>query len=189
MAKHPLKHREKREHRKEAGRFVVQQHAASSAHYDFRLEVDGVLKSWAVPKGPSLRPQDRRLAIMTEDHSVEYAAFEGSIPAGSYGAGTVLVWDTGTYLNLRENKTMAASIEEGHIVVWLKGRKLRGGFALIRARRDWLLIKMSDLEAENIDVLQLDRSVISGRTMAEIEQAERARARILERIPQGTELE
>jgi len=139
--------------------FVVQKHEARSLHYDFRLEVDGVLKSWAVPKGPSADPSDKRLAVMTEDHPLEYAEFEGVIPEGHYGAGTVTVWDRGTCRNLRgekkdekKRKTMAESIEDGKVEVWLEGEKLKGGYVLIktnyRGGNGWLLKKMKDKEAD-----------------------------------------
>jgi len=135
--------------------FVVQKHVARTLHYDFRLEVDGVLKSWAVPKGPSTDPGEKRLAVPTEDHHLEYAGFEGVIPEGEYGAGTVMVWDTGTYENLRASKegdgaSMARSVAEGKIEVALDGRKLRGGYAFVRTGKSekarWLLIKMRDDE-------------------------------------------
>ena len=158
--------------------FVVQKHDASRLHYDFRLEVDGVLKSWAVPKGPSLDPREKRLAVPTEDHPLEYAAFEGVIPAGEYGAGTVLVWDTGSYRNLTEKKgtpmSMAEAVAHGHLKVWLMGRKLRGGYALTRFKtgRDesWLLVKADDEEADaGRDPLGTEpASVLSGRTLEEI---------------------
>ena len=110
--------------------FVIQKHAASHLHYDFRLEVDGVLKSWAIPKGPSTDPQDKRLAVPTEDHPLAYAGFEGVIPEGEYGGGTVLVWDTGVYRNLTEKKgeaiPMGQAVAHGHVKVWLEGRKLKG---------------------------------------------------------------
>jgi bifunctional non-homologous end joining protein LigD len=127
--------------------FVVQKHAASRLHYDFRLEVDGVLVSWAVPRGPSMNPADKRLAVRTEDHPLEYADFEGVIPAGQYGAGRVEIWDRGTY-EPAEDVPMAQQVERGKVVVVLKGKKLRGRFALVRAklggaskRENWLLIK------------------------------------------------
>jgi DNA ligase D-like protein (predicted 3'-phosphoesterase) len=135
--------------------FVIQKHASRTLHYDFRLEVDGVLVSWAVPKGPSIDPRDKRLAVPTEDHPLEYADFEGVIPEGEYGAGTVMVWDTGTYDNVRAEKeddgaSMEQSIEEGKIEIALHGKKLRGGYALIRTGKGekarWLLIKMRDSE-------------------------------------------
>jgi len=158
--------------------FVVQKHDASRLHYDFRLEVDGVLKSWAVPKGPSLDPREKRLAVPTEDHPLEYAAFEGVIPAGEYGAGTVLVWDTGPYRNLTEKKgtpmSMAEAVAHGHLRVWLLGRKLKGGYALTRFKtgRDesWLLVKADDEEADagRDPVSTEPASVLSGRTLEEI---------------------
>jgi DNA ligase D-like protein (predicted 3'-phosphoesterase) len=117
--------------------FVIHKHDATRLHYDFRLEVDGVLVSWAVPKGPSTDPRETRLAIPTEDHPLEYADFEGVIPEGEYGGGTVLIWDRGSYRNLREKEgddslSMAESIEDGKVEVWLEGEKIQGGFALIR---------------------------------------------------------
>lgn len=138
-------------------RFVIQKHAARNLHYDFRLQVDDVLVSWAVPKGPSTDPRIRRLAIRTEDHPLDYATFEGVIPRGEYGAGTVLVWDQGEYRNLRAEKDndgtdMAGALEEGLVEVWLEGDKLKGGYALKRIRGGhkprWLLIKMDDGEAD-----------------------------------------
>lgn len=135
-------------------RFVVQKHDASRLHYDFRLEMDGVLVSWAVPRGPSMNPADKRLAVRTEDHPIEYADFDGVIPEGHYGAGTVIVWDRGTY-DLAEDVPIAQQLARGKVVVVLKGKKLRGGFALIRAklggassRENWLLIKHRDEYAE-----------------------------------------
>ena len=138
-------------------RFVIQQHAASSMHWDFRLEVDGVLVSWAVPKGPSTDPREKRLAVRTEDHPLDYAGFEGAIPAGEYGAGAVIVWDAGRYDNLRasgsERVAMADALDEGLVEVRLHGRKLRGGYALIHAApggddRNWLLVKRDDADAD-----------------------------------------
>jgi len=136
--------------------FVIQKHDARTLHYDFRLEVDGVLKSWAVPKGPSTDPRTRRLAVAVEDHPLDYADFEGGIPNGEYGAGAVLVWDRGTYRNLREEDdkpaSMTEALQDGHVAVWLEGEKLRGGYALIRTGKGddnrWLLIKMKDDEAD-----------------------------------------
>ncbi len=121
--------------------FVIQKHKATHLHYDFRLEIDGVLMSWAVPKGPSTDPGTKRLAVLTEDHPLEYADFEGVIPEGQYGAGTVLAWDRGTYHNMtiKEGEEVPASraVEHGHIAFWLEGRKLRGGYALTRTPRGW----------------------------------------------------
>jgi DNA ligase D-like protein (predicted 3'-phosphoesterase) len=158
--------------------FVVQKHDAKRLHYDFRLEVEGVLKSWAVPKGPSLDPREKRLAVPTEDHPLEYATFEGVIPAGEYGAGTVLVWDTGPYRNLTEKKgiplSMPEAVAHGHLKVWLLGRKLKGGYALTRFKtgRDesWLLVKADDDEADagRDPVGTEPASVRSGRTLEEI---------------------
>jgi DNA ligase D-like protein (predicted 3'-phosphoesterase) len=160
--------------------FVVQKHDASHLHYDFRIEVEGVLKSWAVPKGPSMDPSQKRLAVPTEDHPLEYAGFEGTIPDDQYGGGTVMVWDSGTYRNLKEQEgggemPMTETVERGRIELWLDGKKLRGGFALVRTRmagkqQQWLLIKMKDDEArpgKDILVEQPD-SAVSGRSLEEI---------------------
>jgi DNA ligase D-like protein (predicted 3'-phosphoesterase) len=158
--------------------FVIQKHDASHLHYDFRLEVAGVLKSWAVPKGPSTDPKEKRLAVPTEDHPLEYADFEGVIPEGEYGAGTVLVWDTGSFRNLTEKKGEAIplpqAVEHGHLKVWLEGQKLRGGYALTRFRKgkdeSWLLVKMDDEAADpsRNPVADEPQSVLSGRTIEEI---------------------
>jgi DNA ligase D-like protein (predicted 3'-phosphoesterase) len=167
----------RRRHRTQP-RFVVQCHDASTLHYDFRLEVDGVLKSWSVPKGPSTNPADKRLAIPTEDHPLEYGTFEGTIPEGAYGAGTVLVWDAGTYRNLTEadgrEVPMGQALGEGHASFWLEGTKLRGGYALRRfkegRKESWLLIKKADEEADarRNPVRTQPESVLSGRTLAQI---------------------
>jgi DNA ligase D-like protein (predicted 3'-phosphoesterase) len=158
--------------------FVVQKHAARSLHYDFRLEADGVLKSWAVPKGPSTDPQEKRLAVPTEDHPLDYADFEGVIPEGEYGAGTVIVWDKGTYRNLKEHEgkivPVTKSVEGGHVMVWLEGHKLKGGYSLIRTGKDpdarWLLVKMKDEEADarRNPVVSEPQSVLSGKTIEEV---------------------
>ena len=127
-----------------------------------------VLKSWAIPKGPSKNPTDKRLAVETEDHPIEYAGFEGIIPEGQYGAGAVIVWDKGTYRNMTQKDGKAVPIEdalkEGHAVVWLYGKKLRGGYALTRTKMGWLLVKMRDDEANSSeDILKIEpESAISG---------------------------
>tara|TARA_Y100001963_G_scaffold13506_1_gene16862 strand:- start:285 stop:896 length:612 start_codon:yes stop_codon:yes gene_type:complete len=161
-----------------APRFVIQKHDASHLHYDFRLAFDGTLKSWAVPKGPSTDPRDKRLAVQVEDHPLDYADFEGVIPEGHYGAGTVMVWDQGGYRNLLADKnppkTMAEGWRDGLLEVWLEGDKLRGGYALKRFRDgdkpQWLLIKMDDEQADarRNPVSTENRSVKSGRTLAGI---------------------
>jgi len=159
--------------------FVVQKHAASRLHYDFRLEINGVLASWAVPKGPSMNPAEKRLAVMTEDHPLEYADFEGVIPKGQYGAGTVMVWDRGSYES--ENRIpVEEQLARGKIDVTLHGNKLRGGFTLLetgqrstggRRAKNWLLIKHRDEYADeswSIEAPALSRSVVSGLTLKEI---------------------
>jgi DNA ligase D-like protein (predicted 3'-phosphoesterase) len=159
-------------------RFVVHQHDATTLHYDFRLEAAGVLKSWAVPKGPSTNPKDKRLAMPTEDHPLDYADFEGVIPEGEYGAGPVIVWDAGTYRSLTEQDgrtvPVARAVEDGHVAVWLEGRKLSGGWALTRIgrgkRERWLLVKMDDegADARRKPVKSQPESVVSGRTIKEV---------------------
>jgi bifunctional non-homologous end joining protein LigD len=158
-------------------RFVVQKHDASHLHYDFRLEMEGVLKSWAVPKGPSLNPQDKRLAMMVEDHPYNYRSFEGTIPAGNYGAGTVMVWDEGTYEALgseeqpikKQEKLLLQELEKGDVKFVLHGKKLKGAYALVkmkgRGENSWLLIKKQDDEAAEKDITKADKSVKSGRNL------------------------
>ena len=162
--------------------FVIQKHDASQLHYDFRLEVDGVLKSWAVPKGPSTDPGEKRLAVQTEDHPIAYADFEGVIPEGEYGGGTVVIWDKGTYRNLKEDSkkpvSMADAFENGHVTVWLDGQKLTGGYALTRFRpKNWLLVKMRDSEADvDRDPVRTNpKSVVSGRTIRQVAKAGKPR--------------
>lgn len=158
-------------------RFVIQKHDASSLHYDFRLEVDGVLKSWAVPKGPSTDPRQKRLAVEVEDHQLSYRDFEGVIEEG-YGKGTVLVWDRGTYRNLDEQRPMAEALAAGHARFWLEGEKLSGGWTLQRTRGgekpQWLLIKRRDERAEARRNPESTRpeSVISGRTIEQVAEQE-----------------
>jgi DNA ligase D-like protein (predicted 3'-phosphoesterase) len=160
-------------------RFVVQKHAARTLHYDFRLEVDGVLKSWSVPQGPSTDPREKRLAMPTEDHPLEYADFEGAIPPGEYGAGGVIIWDVGTYDNLTTDKSgervpVERAIEHGHVSVCLNGDKLTGGWSLTRlrgrAQGRWLLVKTSDEHAARSrdPVSGQPESVRSGRTVDEV---------------------
>jgi DNA ligase D-like protein (predicted 3'-phosphoesterase) len=163
--------------------FVIQQHDATAMHYDFRLEVDGVLKSWAVPKGPSTDPRDKRLAMPTEDHPMAYGSFEGVIPKGEYGAGPVIVWDTGTYRSLTERDgrdvPMAEALGRGHAKFWLEGSKLRGGWALTRTpvggseREKWLLVKLKDdqADARRNPVSTQRESVRSGRTIDEMRRS------------------
>lgn len=134
------------------GRFVVHEHKATRLHYDFRLELDGVFKSWAVPKGPSMNPVDRRLAVMVPDHPTEYGRFQGIIPSGQYGAGSVVVWDRGTY-QVRKDGSPRAQLRAGKLAFVLKGKKLKGGFALARLRtgktgKEWLLMKKADTYAD-----------------------------------------
>jgi bifunctional non-homologous end joining protein LigD len=154
--------------------FTVQKHAASHLHYDFRLEMEGVLKSWAVPKGPSLNPEDKRLAMMVEDHPYDYKDFEGNIPEGNYGAGNVIVWDYGTYEPREETdnpeKSLLAGLKKGHITFILHGKKLKGEFVLVKLRNGkqenaWLLVKKDDKYASTEDVLKKDKSVLSRATL------------------------
>ena len=174
--------------KKSGRRFVVQKHRATRLHYDFRLELDGVLKSWAVPKGPSLDPADKRLSMEVEDHPVSYFDFEGNIPTDNYGAGSVMVWDVGTWQPLGsvpvDGKYVATTDEEartmlkrGDLKFRLKGKRLNGDFALIKMRgrrpgskgNEWLLIKKHDEhEVEEYDIDQYDSSVLTKRSMDEI---------------------
>jgi DNA ligase D-like protein (predicted 3'-phosphoesterase) len=167
-------------------RFVIQQHDATAMHYDFRLEDEGVLKSWGGPRGPSMNPRDKRLAMPTEDHPIAYGSFEGVIPAGQYGAGPVIVWDTGTYRNLTERDgrevPMAEALRRGHAKFWLEGHKLRGGWALTRtpvggsAREKWLLVKLKDdqADARRNPVSTQPESVQTGRTIDDLRRGRSA---------------
>lgn len=160
--------------------FVVQQHAARRLHYDFRLECDGVLKSWAVPKGPSLDPAEKRLAVLVEDHPYDYASFEGVIPPGQYGAGEVIVWDCGVYSpdddglvfhdRAEAEQRVREGLAAGKLGFQLRGAKLKGSFALVRTReaKNWLLIKHKDAFATTADVAAQDRSVLSGVRVADL---------------------
>jgi bifunctional non-homologous end joining protein LigD len=169
-------------------RFVVQKHDATRLHYDFRLEMEGVLKSWAVPKGPSLDPADKRLAMQVEDHPVSYFDFEGIIPEDNYGAGTVMVWDVGTWQPLSPipvdgkyvagtEAEAAAMLAKGDLKFRLKGKKLNGDFAIVKMKgrrpgskgNEWLLIKKhDDYVVEGYDIDDYDESVVSKRSLAEI---------------------
>jgi len=153
--------------------FVVQKHRATQLHYDFRLEVDGVLKSWAVPKGPSLDPSVRRLAMQVEDHPVDYAKFEGVIPEGEYGGGTVMVWDYGTY-EPENSDNVADALRKGELKFSLNGKKLKGSWVLVRTReRQWLLMKHRDYYTIDEDVTEVAPvSILTRRTLAEIAEDE-----------------
>ena len=164
--------------------FVIQKHDATTLHYDFRLEVDGVLVSWAVPKGPPEEASQRRLAIKVEDHPLEYGAFEGTIPQGEYGGGTVMLWDIGTYENLREAKegggaaSMAESVAAGLVEIRMHGERLKGELALKRFKEEhgkeqWLILRMKVGDPNEQPGLLEDnpRSVKSGRTMQQIARA------------------
>jgi len=156
--------------------FVIQKHAASHLHYDFRLELDGVMKSWAVPKGPSLDPTVRRLAMEVEDHPISYNTFEGTIPQGEYGGGTVMLWDRGTYEADDDGgvESLRRGYEKGELRFVLHGKRLQGGFVLARLRRpgrpQWLLIKRRDdhADADRDIAAEATTSVVSRRTMEQI---------------------
>lgn len=160
--------------------FVVHKHAARALHYDLRLELDGVLKSWAVPRGPSLDPSVKRLAIMVEDHPLDYRDFEGLIPEGNYGAGSVIIWDRGFYRHPlagdeNENERLLLDgLSKGDLKLVLEGEKLHGEFALVRTGKEgksWLLLKKKDRAAARLDVLQENRSVVSNKTLEEMLEA------------------
>ena len=159
--------------------FTVQKHQASHLHYDFRLEIGGLFKSWAIPKGPSLDPSVKRLAVEVEDHDLGYAEFEGVIEEGHYGAGPVLVWDTGWFELLGTNQgsaSLAMMLHAGKLEVHLHGQRLRGGFTLVRMKdrpRQWLLIKQRDGDARpgHEVVQEYDTSLLSNRTIEDLEEA------------------
>ncbi|HZE73046.1 MAG TPA: DNA polymerase ligase N-terminal domain-containing protein [Pyrinomonadaceae bacterium] len=153
--------------------FVVQKHRATQLHYDFRLEADGVLKSWAVPKGPSLDPKVKRLAMQVEDHPVDYAKFEGVIPEGEYGGGTVMVWDYGTY-EPENTDNVSEALRKGELKFTLNGEKLKGSWVLVRIRdRQWLLMKHRDYYTTDEDVTELAPvSILTRRSLAEIAEDE-----------------
>jgi bifunctional non-homologous end joining protein LigD len=161
-------------------RFVIQKHDASHVHYDFRLEMEGVLKSWAIPKGPSLNPSDKRLAMMVEDHPYDYRNFEGVIPAGNYGGGTVIVWDEGTYepmdaegLSRKEQeKLLLKQLYSGNLKIRMHGEKIKGDYALFqmkaRGERSWILAKKNDEFASEEDITENEKSVKSGKTLIQV---------------------
>lgn len=169
------------------GRFMVHMHDASRLHWDLRVELDGAYKSWAVPKGPSLDPTEKRLAVLVEDHPIEYGDFEGVIPEGNYGAGTTMIWDEGAYTTpgapgrAEAERAFHAGLDKGTIKLIFKGTKLEGQFALVRLKdadgKNWLLIKDRDAYSTPRDILELDRSARTGRTLAQIRQQEIGRPR------------
>ena len=176
-------------------RFSIQKHSATSLHYDLRLEVDGVLASWAVPKGPSLNPADTRLAMRTEDHPLEYLEWEGVIPKGEYGAGPMIVWDRGVFQNISETRSgepmeLSEAIEKGDVKIFMLGEKIKGAYALVRTgpppervapgsaasdqREKWLLIKKRDegADARRRPTSTQPESVLSGRTIEQMLEEE-----------------
>jgi DNA ligase D-like protein (predicted 3'-phosphoesterase) len=165
-------------------RFAFQKHAARSLHYDLRLEVGGVAASWAIPKGPSLDPRDKRLAMRTEDHPLEYLEFEGVIPKGEYGAGEMIVWDRGVFENISETRrgeplTLEEGLEKGDLKLFLLGEKIRGAYALVRTskpgeREQWLLIKKRDesADARRRPTSTQPESVLSGKTIEDLRREE-----------------
>ncbi|MDX6653186.1 MAG: hypothetical protein QOJ38_1967 [Solirubrobacterales bacterium] len=173
----------KRAPRRRHSRFTIQKHSATSLHYDLRLEIDGVACSWAVPKGPSLDPRDKRLAMRTEDHPLKYLTFEGVIPKGQYGAGPMIVWDRGVFENISETRrgeplTLTEGLERGDLKVFLLGEKIRGAYALVRTskpdeRERWLLIKKKDefADARRRPTSTQPESVLSGRTIEDLRDA------------------
>lgn len=158
--------------------YVIQKHNASNLHYDLRLELGGVLKSWAVPKGPSTDPSEKKLALPTEDHPIDYKDFEGTIPEGEYGAGTVIIWDSGTYKNLKEDISLQDAFEKGKLEIFIEGEKLKGGYVLLRTGKKsdknqrWLFIKMKDKYADSRrnPVKTEPQSVKSGKKIEDLEK-------------------
>ena len=182
----PKAKRRKGKARRRHPRFSIQKHSATSLHYDLRLEVDGVLASWAVPKGPSLNPADKRLAMRTEDHPLEYLEWEGVIPKGQYGAGPMIVWDRGVFQNISETRRgepmeLSEAIEAGDVKIFMLGEKIKGAYALVRTnprrgetsrgeREQWLLIKKRDegADARRKPTSSQPESVLSGRTIEQL---------------------
>jgi DNA ligase D-like protein (predicted 3'-phosphoesterase) len=166
--------------RRKHPRFSIQKHSATSLHYDLRLEVDGVLASWAVPKGPSLDPRDKRLAMHTEDHPLEYLEWEGVIPKGEYGAGPMIVWDRGVFQNISETRRgesmeLREAIDKGDVKIFMLGEKIKGAYALVRTgppsdREKWLLIKKNDEGADRRrkPTSSQPESVLSGKTIEQL---------------------
>jgi bifunctional non-homologous end joining protein LigD len=174
--------------RKSSLQFVVQKHRASRLHYDFRLEHDGVMLSWAVPKGPSLDPANKRFAMETEDHPIEYNQFEGVIPEGEYGGGTVMIWDRGIWEP--EVDDVGAALAKGDLKFTLRGTKLRGSWVLVRMRdRQWLLIKHRDNAASTLDITAAKpRSAASRRTLAGIARSAGATPRQLKQAEEADQV-
>jgi DNA ligase D-like protein (predicted 3'-phosphoesterase) len=176
--------RSKGEARRRHPRFSFQKHSATSEHYDLRLEVDGVLASWAIPKGPSLDPREKRLAMRTEDHPLQYLEWEGVIAEGQYGAGPMIVWDRGVFQNISETRRgepmeLAEAIEKGDVKVFMLGEKIKGAYALVRTgpagdREKWLFIKKRDegADARRKPTSSQPESVLSGRTIEEVLEEE-----------------
>jgi DNA ligase D-like protein (predicted 3'-phosphoesterase) len=170
--------------RRKHPRFSFQKHSATSEHYDLRLEVDGVLASWAIPKGPSLDPRDKRLAMRTEDHPMQYLEWEGVIAEGSYGAGPMIVWDRGVFQNISETRSgqpmeLPEAIEKGDVKIFMLGEKIKGAYALVRTgpagdREKWLFIKKRDegADARRRPTSSQPESVLSGRTIEEVLEEE-----------------
>ncbi len=158
--------------------YAVQKHHAKTLHYDLRLEMSGVLKSWAIPKGPSADPSQKKLAIPTEDHPLDYAHFEGIIPPGQYGAGTVILWDRGTYKNHKDDISLQQALKQGKLEIFIDGQKLKGSYVLLRTGKEndpkprWLFIKMKDDYADaSANLTQTHpQSVLSGKTIEELEE-------------------
>ncbi|HQR54228.1 MAG TPA: DNA polymerase ligase N-terminal domain-containing protein, partial [Burkholderiales bacterium] len=178
--------------------FVVQQHSARRLHYDFRLECAGVLKSWAVPKGPALDPAEKRLAVQTEDHPFDYASFEGVIPPGQYGAGEVIVWDCGVYSpdedatysfhdRVEAERRVLQGLEKGKLGFLLRGEKLKGSFALVRTadRKNWLLIKHKDRFVSQRDITVQNRSVLCGAAVESLKALPVRRIPATRLVPSG----
>jgi bifunctional non-homologous end joining protein LigD len=165
--------------RKRAGLiYAIQKHKATNLHYDLRLELNGVLKSWAIPKGPSADPSQKKLAVPTEDHPIDYANFEGIIPEGEYGAGTVIVWDKGLYRNLKDDISLEEAYEKGKLEIFIEGKKLKGAYVLLRTGKKqdkgqwWLFIKMKDkyVDTRRDPIKTEPESVISGKKIEDIKK-------------------